>query len=107
MLYVLHHKTGALMLSAADQDQVRKWSERQLGKEAKLASISEGICMEAGPSVEKDGTGIGTGTDRGCRPVMGVRSDLAQDVYPEHGCSKTTGALVNLPLPKFVAPTLH
>ena len=107
MLYVLHHKTGALMLSAADQDQVRKWSERQLGEEAKLASISEGFCTDAAPSVEKDGTGIGTGTDRGCRPVMGVRSDLAQDVYPEHGCSKTTDSRVTCPLPRYVAPTLH
>ena len=107
MLYVLHHRTGALMLSAADQDQVRKWGERQLGEEAKLASISEGVCTEAAPSVEKDGTGIGTGLDKGCRPVMGVRSVLSQDVNPEHGCSKTTDAPVTRPLPHRVVPTLH
>lgn len=88
MLFVLHHKTGTLMLSAQNQEEVRNWSERQLGEEAKRVSIIEGNCMDAGPSVEKDGTGIGTGTDRGCQPVMGFWSDLTQDVFPEHGCSK-------------------
>ena len=107
MLYILHHKKGALMLSATDRDQVRKWSERQMGKEAGLVSITEGVCTEAAPSVERDGTGIGTGTDRGCRPVMGFRSELSQDVIREHGSSKTPNALFPDGLPNYAAPTLH
>ena len=107
MLYVLHHKKGALVLAAEDSSQVRRWSERQLGKEAGLVSISEGVCMDAAPSVERDGTGIGTGTDRGCRPVLGVWSDVAQDVYPEHGSSKISSALSPDNLPNYVTPTAH
>jgi hypothetical protein len=107
MLYVLHHKKGVLMLSAANRDQVRKWSERQLGKEAGLVSITESVCTEAAPSVEKDGTGIGTGSDRGCRPVMGVQSELSQDVFPGQGSSKTPSALFPDDLPNYAVPTLH
>ena len=107
MLFILHHKTGTLMLSAQNQEEVRNWSRRQLGEEAKLASISEGFCTEAAPLVEKDGTGIGTGADRGCRPVRGVWSDLSQDVYPEHGSSQIPNALFPGDLPNCAIPTLH
>lgn len=107
MLYVLHHKKGALMLSADDPTQVRRWSERQLGKEAGLVSISEGNCMDAATSVERDGTGIGTGTDRGCRPVLGVWSDVSQDVNPEQGSSKILNALFPGNLPNYAKPTSH
>ena len=107
MLYVLHHKKGALMLSAGNRDQVLKWSERQMGKEAGLVSITESVCTEAAPSVERDGTGIGTGTDRGCRPVMGIWSDLSQDVFPEQGSSKIPNALFPGDLPNYAEPTLH
>ena len=107
MIYVLHHKKGALMLSAGNREQVLRWSERQMGKEAGLVSITENVCTEAAPSVEKDGTGIGTGADRGCRPVMGVWSDRSQDVYPEHGSSQTPNALFPGGLPNCATPTLH
>ena len=107
MLYVLHHKKGALMLSADDRNQVVRWSERQLGKEAGLVSITENVCMDAASSVERDGTGIGTGTDRGCQPVMGIWSDLSQDVFPEHGSSKIPNALFPNDLPNYADPTLH
>jgi hypothetical protein len=49
MLYILHHKKGALMLSAEDRNQVLRWSERQLGKEAGLVSVTESVCTEAAP----------------------------------------------------------
>jgi len=45
--------------------------------------------MEASGMVEKDGTGIGTGTDTECQPVLGAWSGLAQDVLMEHGRSRT------------------
>ena len=107
MLYVLHHKKGALMLSAEDRNQVLEWSERQLGKEAGLVSITESVCTEAAHSVERDGTGIGTGADIGCRPVMGVWSGLSQDVFPEHGSSKIPSALFPDGLPNYAEPALH
>ena len=107
MLFVLHHKQGALMLSAQDRDQVLRWSERQLGNEAGLVSIAECVCTEAAPTVERDGTGIGTGTDRGCRPVLGIWSDLAQDVPGEQGGSRIPSALFPDHLPNYAEPALH
>ena len=107
MIFVLHHKKGALMLSAGNREQVLRWSERQMGTEAGLVSITENVCTEAAPSVEKDGTGIGAGSDRGCRPVMGVWSDLSQDVFTEHGCSKIPSALFPGDLPNYSNPTVH
>ena len=95
------------MLSADNRNQVVRWSERQLGKEAGLVSITENVCMDAAPSVERDGTGIGTGTDRGCQPVMGIWSDLSQDVFPEQGSSKIPNALFEDDLPNYADPTLH
>lgn len=95
------------MLSAGNRDQVLKWSERQMGKEAGLVSITESVCTDAAPSVERDGTGIGTGADRGCRPVMGVWSNLSQDVIPEQGSSKIPSALFPDDLPNYAEPTLH
>ena len=50
---------------------------------------------DASPGIEKDGTGIGTGPDKGRRPALGTWSGLAQDVLMEHGCSRT---LTTLPL---------
>ena len=107
MLFVLHHKQGALMLSAQDREQVQKWSERQLGKEAGLVSIAECVCTDAAPEVERDGTGIGTGADKGCRPVLGISIDLAQDVPEEQGSSKIPSALFPHHLPDYAEPTLH
>lgn len=78
-----------------------------MGKEAGLVSITESVCTDAAPSVERDGTGIGTGADRGCRPVMGVWSNLSQDVFPEQGSSKIPSALFPDDLPNYAEPTLH
>ena len=107
MLYVLHHKKGALLLAAEDRDQVIRWSQRQLGKEAGLVSISEKVCMDADHSVERDGTGIGTVGDKGCHPVMGILANLAQDVHVEQGCSESQDALIQTALPVIKQPTWH
>ena len=107
MIFVLHHKKGALKLSAKDRDQVLKWSERQLGKEAGLVSITEEIRKDAESSIERDGTGIGTGFDKGCRPVMGVLANLAQDVYQEQGRSESQVALPSGLVPGIRMPTWH
>ena len=41
MLFLLHHSTGALVLSAEDRKQVLLWSNRQLGRRGYLASVVE------------------------------------------------------------------
>ena len=107
MIFVLHHKKGALKLSAEDRDQVLKWSERQLGKEAGLVSITEEIRKDAESSIERDGTGIGIGFDKGCRPVMGILANLAQDVYQEQGRSESQIALPSGLVPGIRIPTWH
>lgn len=49
--------------------------------------------MDAMITIEKDGTGIGTGYDNGRRPVLGAWSGVTQDVLTEHGCSQTLVSL--------------
>jgi hypothetical protein len=94
MLYILHHSKGALMLSAGNRDQVFQWSQRQLGSRAGLVSVSDGACMEALNTVEKDGTGIGKGTDAACLPLMGMMANLAQEVHGEQGRSESHSAFL-------------
>ena len=107
MLYILHHSKGALMLSAENRDQVLQWGHRQLGSRAGMVSVSDGICMDAVNTVEKDGTGIGMGNDAECQPLIGVMASLAQEVPGEQGSSEshpdgTTGIL-----PGIRQPTWH
>jgi len=44
---------------------------------------------DAAHAIEKDGTGIGTGSDTERQPALGAWSGLAQDVLMEHGRSRT------------------
>jgi len=66
---------------------------KQLGQTVTPVSVPNRSRMDAAPSVEKDGTGIGAGFDRDMRPVLGVLHGLAQDVTVEHGRSGPLGAL--------------
>ena len=88
MLYTLHHSTGYLLVSAEAREQVVRWSERQLGSRARLVSVTEGNCKDAGPWVEKDGTGITAREADGCRPVVSIMANDAQDVLGEQGRSE-------------------
>jgi len=107
MLYVLHHPKGALVLSADDRDQVLRWSERQLGSRAGLVSVIEGDPMDGAPSVEKDGTGIRAMTARGCRPLIGIMANIAQDVPEEHGSSVSHASPLPCQVPKTARQSLH
>lgn len=93
MLYILHHAKGALLLSAGDRDQVLEWSQRQLGRKARLVSVVESNCREAVNTVEKDGTGISAEDGNGCLPLIGIMANLTQDVSRGHGCSSRPDAL--------------
>jgi len=107
MLYVLHHPKGALVLSADDRDQVLRWSERQLGSRAGLVSVLESDPMDGDDSVEKDGTGIRAMTARGCRPLVGIMANIAQDVPVEHGSSKCHASPLPREVPKAARQSLH
>ena len=87
MLYVLHHSKGALVLSAGNRNEVLKWSERQLGSRAGFISVLEGSPTDGDSSVEKDGTGISAMEAVGCRPLIGIVANIAQDVPVEQGSS--------------------
>ena len=107
MLYVLHHSKGALMLSAADRDQVLEWSRRQLGNQGRMVSVTDGIRMDTVDSVERDGTGIGYGDETGCRPLMGLMANLTQEVNGEHGCSENLGPSVTVSRLNVMQPSWH
>ncbi len=95
------------MLSANDREQVMRWSQRQLGNRSGMVSITEGIRREALNTVEKDGTGIGNGFDKGCRPVMSIMANLTQDVYGEQGSSASHDALLPESHMGIASPTWH
>lgn len=43
--------------------------------------------MEAGETVEKDGTGISAREAEGCHPVLSIMANYAEDALGEHGRS--------------------
>ena len=87
MFYILHHPKGALMLIAQNKNQVLKWSERQLGQQARLISVSEKDDSENNNFVEKGGTGITAREAEGCQPVISIMANdsrIASDVDEFH-----------------------
>ena len=107
MLYILHHSKGALVLSAESRSQVLKWSERQLGSRAGIVSVIEGGPMDGDSSVEKDGTGISAMEAVGCRPLIGIVANIAQDVPVEQGSSGCHASLLPAQVPKATRHILH
>jgi len=73
------------MLSAQDKEQVRKWSERQLGSKARLVSISEEGSLEKDGFVEKDGTGIQAREAEGCQPVLSIMANFIKKLPDAQG----------------------
>ena len=86
MFYILHHPKGTLMLSASDKEQVVRWGRRQLGTQARLASISEKDFSETDGFVEKSGTGITARNTEGCQPVMCIMANFIQNVSDVEEC---------------------
>ena len=58
------------MMSAQDKNQVIEWSQRQLGAQARLVSISEKDVSETDGFVEREGTGITATEAYGCQPLI-------------------------------------
>jgi len=80
MFYILHHPKGTLMISAQNKDQVRKWSQRQLGTQARLVSIFEKDNLEIDGLIEKGGTGIKAVDQETCQPVMCIMANFVQNM---------------------------
>ena len=107
MFYILHHPKGTLMLSASDKEQVVKWSQRQLGTQARLASISEKDFSETDGFVEKSGTGITAKDIEGCQPVMCIMANFIQNVSDSEERHSENDIYVSGPRLKGAKPAIH
>ena len=107
MLYVLHHPKGTLMLSAQDKEQVRKWSERQLGRKALLVSIFEEGSSNLDGFVEKDGTGIQAREAEGCQPVLSIMANFMKKLPGVEESHMESDHYVSGPSSEGRMPTIH
>lgn len=84
----LHQRITRNPASAA---RMAAWTRAgmRFGEALAPVAIAQRRRMDAPHAIEKDGTGIGTGFDKGRRPELGAWSGLAQDVSMEHGRSRT------------------
>ena len=80
MYFLLHHPTGALVLTAEDRDQVVSWTRRQLGQGAKAASVLN--LEECHPlhCIEHSGPGIHQAQNGGCEAQLSFMADAVQRV---------------------------
>ena len=95
------------MLSAQDKEQVRMWSERQLGIQARLASISEKEVSGAIGFVEKSGTGITAREAEGCQPVKSIMANFVHSAADADEGHTESDLYVSGPRLKGMKPTLH
>ena len=95
------------MLSAQDKEQVRKWSERQLGIQARLATISEKEVSGAIGFVEKSGTGITAREAEGCQPVMSIMASFFHSLADADEGHTESDWYISGPRLKGMKPTLH
>ena len=107
MIYILHHPKGTLMMSAQDKNQVIKWSQRQLGAQARLVSISERDFSETGSVVEKEGTGIAAREAYGCQPLISIMANFVQNLSDVEESHMESDSNVCGPRLKGMKPTVH
>jgi hypothetical protein len=107
MIYILHHPKGTLLMSAQDKSQVMKWSQRQLGEQARLVSISERDFSEADGLVEREGTGITAREAHGCQPLISIMATFVQNVSDAEESYMESDSNVSDPRLKGMKPTVH
>ncbi len=95
------------MLSAKDKEQVRKWSERQLGRKARLVSIFEEGSSTSDGCVEKGGTGIQAREAEGCRPVLSIMANFMTKWPDAEGGHMERDHYVSGPRLKGKMPAIH
>ena len=107
MIYILHHPKGTLMMSAQDKNQVIKWSQRQLGAQARLVSISEKDILETDNFVEREGTGITAREAYGCQPLISIMANFDQNLSDVVESHMERDTHVSRPCLKGTRPTIH
>ena len=95
------------MLAAQDKDQVLKWSKRQLGKQARLVSISEKDISEAEGFVEREGTGITAREAECCQPLLSIMENYSQQTPGAQASRLETDGNVDCSKLKGMSPTVH
>ena len=95
------------MLAAQDKDQVRKWSERQLGRKARLVSIFEEGSSNLVEAVEKGGTGIQAKTAAGCQPVLSIMANFTTKLHDAKESHMDSDDYTDSSRPKGRKPTVH
>lgn len=95
------------MLEAQDKEQVLKWSERQLGVQARLVSVSEKDFLESEAFIEKGGTGITAREAEGCQPVMSIMANFIEPMLDAEDRHMDGDGRVSGPLFKGARPTVH
>ena len=107
MIYILHHPKGTLMMSAQDRNQVIKWSQRQLGAQARLVSISEKDILETDNLVEREGTGITAREAYGCQPLISIMANFDQNLSDANASHMERDANESEPCLRGTMPTIH
>ena len=107
MIYILHHPKGTLMMSAQNKNQVMQWSQRQLGAQARLVSISEQDFSETDSFVEREGTGITAREAYGCQPLISIMATFVQNVSDAEESHMESDRNVSEPRLKGMKPTIH
>jgi len=95
------------MLTAQNREQVQKWSQRQLGKEARLVSISEKDYSETDGFVEKGGTGISAREAEGCQPLMSIMASFVKNMSDAEESHMEEDLHVSRSLLTGRTPTVH
>jgi len=107
MIYTLHHPKGTLLMSAQDKNQVMKWSQRQLGAQARLVSVSENDFSETDSTVEREGTGITDTEAHGCQPLISIMATFVQNMSDAEESYMECDSNVSDPRLKGMKPTVH
>jgi len=84
-----------------------QWSQRQLGAQARLVSISERDSAEIDSFVEKEGTGIVAREACGCQPLISIMATFVQNVSDAEESHMDCDANVSAPRLKGMKPTIH
>jgi hypothetical protein len=80
MYFLLHHSTGALLISANSRHDAVMWGQRQLGEKARLMSVLE-LPDDSTPGwVERSGTGLELAEASACKPEVSLMADSMQRV---------------------------
>lgn len=95
------------MMSAQNRHQVIEWSQRQLGAQARLVSISEKDILETDNFVEREGTGITAREACGCQPLISIMANFDQNLSDADESHMERDTHVSGPCLKGTKPTIH